>query len=91
MVPQEQVQPRDVEQIFDVPLSQIVEKVPDVVKVFPQKHASEFIVEQTVDEPVPPVMEEENAEHALQTIPHECASEQVLRQRVAKITEQLSE
>ena len=61
-----------------------------MVRVFSRKDASEFVVEQTVDEPLPPMMEE-IAEIAPQTIPHGCASEQGLQQMVAQVTKQLSE
>ena len=51
-----------VEQIFDVPvlqvLEEIVEEILEVIKVIPQEWVSEFFVEQIVDVPVPQVFED---------------------------------
>ena len=54
IIPQERIQLRIVELIFDVPVPQVVEEILEVIKVIPQ----ERIVEQIVDVPVLQVFEE---------------------------------
>ena len=50
-IPQERVQNNTVEQIVDVPFSQIQEETVEVIQLLPQDRMSDRVIEQIVDTP----------------------------------------